>query len=194
MSMLTDTLDKVANSLEGQGLLREAEEIDVISNTIEALEKEARFDIRMSPIVTGFNRILRNPALAAEVFDLIDRSQIFLRMKNLGDNNINKAFSIYEKAKQILEADPQNPQKVLPYVEQSLQSFMLAKDVVEQAVSDTMSPYHRSESPRTDMIFPAEGIKGVPSNQRRTPIPHPTRALKNFGIFREAEESDPTKD
>lgn len=191
MSILIDTLDKVANSLEGQGLLREAEELDVISNTIEALEKEARFDIRMSPIVIGLNKILKNPATAAEVFSFIDRSQIFQRMMNLGDNNIDKAFSAYEMAKQLFEADPQ---KAIPHVKQALQSFMLAKDVVEQAVSDTMSKYHRPEAPRTDMVFPAKGRKEVPPGQRRAPLLHPPGALKDHGIFREADESDPTEE
>lgn len=192
MSILTDTLDKVANSLEGQGLLREAEELDVISNTIEALEKEARFDIRMSPIVVGLQKILKNPDAAAEVFSFIDRSQIFQRMMNLGDNNIDKAYSAYEMAKQLFEADPQ---KAIPHVKQALQSFLLAKDVVEQAVSDTMSKYHRPEAPpKTDMIFPAKGIKEVPPGQRRAPLLHPPKALKTHGIFREADESDPTEE
>ena len=118
MSILTDTLDKVANSLEGQGLLKEAEELDVISNTIEALEKEARFDIRMSPIVLGLQKILKNPATASEVFSFIDRSQIFQRMMNLGDNNIDKAYSAYEMAKQLFET---NPEKAIPHVKQALQ-------------------------------------------------------------------------
>lgn len=194
MSILTEALDKVANSLENQGLLREAEEIDIISNTLEAYEKEARFDIRMSPIVMGFNKILKNPGTMADVFKFIDRSQIYQRMMNLGDNNIDKSFSDYEMAKQTFEANPQEPQKALPLIQQALASFMLAKDVVEQAVSDTMSKYHRPEAPKTDMIFPAKGRKEVPPGQKRSPLPLPPGALKSHGIFREAEEADPTEE
>src|SRR4030042_730483 len=41
MSELTERLDKVANSLEKQGLLKEAMDLDRITNTIEAMEIEA---------------------------------------------------------------------------------------------------------------------------------------------------------
>ena len=36
MNKISSMLDKVAGSLESKGLLKEAEELDVISNTIES--------------------------------------------------------------------------------------------------------------------------------------------------------------
>lgn len=39
-SSITDALDKVAESVQAKGLKKEAEEIDVVSNTIEKLAKK----------------------------------------------------------------------------------------------------------------------------------------------------------
>lgn len=37
---ITDALDKVANSVQAKGLTKEAEEIDIVSNTIEKMAKK----------------------------------------------------------------------------------------------------------------------------------------------------------
>jgi hypothetical protein len=49
MSVLSEKLDKIANSLESKGLIKEAEAIDLIANTLEAFEKEA-WSAQRSPI------------------------------------------------------------------------------------------------------------------------------------------------
>ncbi len=41
---VTKHLDKIADRLEGKGLLKEAAEVDVISNTVEKLSEEAVLD------------------------------------------------------------------------------------------------------------------------------------------------------
>jgi hypothetical protein len=40
LSSVIESLDKVANSIQKKGLLREAEEVDVVSNTIEKMAKK----------------------------------------------------------------------------------------------------------------------------------------------------------
>jgi len=53
MSALSERLDKIANSLESKGLIKEAEAIDLIANTLEAFEKEA-WSAQRSPIYLKF--------------------------------------------------------------------------------------------------------------------------------------------
>jgi len=77
MSALTERLDKIASSLENKGMLIEAEEVDTISNTIEAFEKEA-WTAMKSPIYLKFLEPAMNAAKA-------DNADAALKYLNMGD-------------------------------------------------------------------------------------------------------------
>lgn len=77
MSELTERLDKVANTLESQGLLKEAMDLDMVTNTIEAMEKEAWYATK-SP----------QYALLMQTLDA------------LNSNNVQKATMILNKGQQ----------------------------------------------------------------------------------------------
>jgi hypothetical protein len=77
MSILSDRLDKVASSLESKGLLKEAEAIDIISNTLEAFEKEA-WTAQKSPIYMKFLSPAMNAAQAGS-------ADVALKALKMGD-------------------------------------------------------------------------------------------------------------
>jgi hypothetical protein len=90
MSELSKKLDKIANNLESKGLIKEAQELDIISNTIEAFEKAA-WDAYESPV----GKVLRE-AIEAIFANNIPQALNFLKQKG----KINKEM-IYNSYKDI---------------------------------------------------------------------------------------------
>lgn len=191
MSSLTSKLDKIASSLESKGLLKEAEAVDIIANTLEAYEVEAAFQINNSPVVRYLNAILTNPQNATRAFKFIDDSGMYQNLVQLGDPNIGKSYAAYDKAKRAIEQDPTQISAVLPLIQEALNSFMAASKVVEEAVRRTTSGYNTAapgqqppaQQPPVQQQRPAAPIntpsmtftskKTAPANAPRKPLFNP---------------------
>jgi Glu-tRNA(Gln) amidotransferase subunit E-like FAD-binding protein len=211
MSVLTEYLDKIASDLESKGLLKEAEELDVISNTIEALEKDAKVTAENTLIARILTQMLRNPNpdTISRGFSTIDNSKMYTQLETLGDRSIEKSVAAYDLAKRVFDGDPSKIDAIITQLQVALKSFMDAKPIIEQAIGQTTGQYHttapeqqKPQAPQQQkpMGVPPGGFaapaKGVNPNVARPkqPIPAAPGELifpaKKKGLFREAEETD----
>jgi hypothetical protein len=177
MSVITESLDKIATSLENKGLLKEAEGIDLIANTIEAMEKEA-WTVANSK---QYNALA--PAINAAQIGNVRAALGFLKngeatRKNLEQNYPNNAdaqgfSSSWLKAVKSLEnADA-------PAAVDSLNKsigFLRALEPVINAAQASGQGTPAQKTPNRDLIFPAPGAGNAAP--KRSPLPLPNRAMR----------------
>jgi hypothetical protein len=180
MSVLTERLDKVASSLENQGLLHEAEAVDMISNTLEAFEKEA-WTAAKSPIYLKFFAPALNAAKAGN-------AEAALKFLNMGDGMRKalvgdrlqvpefKFFSgLWDQAVAALsKGDAARAAADLEKAEGFLGKM---EPIINSEAPGYMPPQGRApvQSPGS-MVFPAKGVNpgAMPA---RAPLPHPPKAM-----------------
>lgn len=183
MNKVVEYLDKVASSLEQKGLLREAEEIDIISNTLEAMDKEA-VAIQNTAIARHLNNMIksRDKVTLSMGFKAIDGSGLFESLGTTGDQNIEQAVAAYDLAKHLFEKDSTKIDEVVGQLRIALQSFMAAKDTVEQTTSYRgQQNVGQPLAPKGDLIFTSKkpGLgQGAPAN--KPPVINP--ALRRQGL------------
>jgi len=172
MSEITERLDKVASSLESKGLLKEAENIDVIANTVEAMEKEAW------SVANSKQYGVLGPALNAAMVGNVKAALGLLKNGEGARKNLVLSYSTDENAKGFsdkwLEAvkrlEGADADAAVQSLNESIKFLRALEPVINAA--QTSGP----KVPSGEMIFPApEAQKGM---QRRAPLPHPARALR----------------
>jgi len=169
MSVLTERLDKIANSLESQGMLLEAEAVDVISNTLEAFEKEAWVATK-SPIYLKFFVPALNAAKAGD-------TEAALKFLNMGSGMKEalvgerlqvpefKFFSgLWDQA--ITDLEKNDAAKAIADLEKAQGFFEEMGAIINN------EGYGYKPTPNS-MVFPA---RGVTPGAGRTPLLHPARA------------------
>lgn len=190
MNKLVEYLDKVANSLEQKGLLREAEELDIISNTLEAMDKDA-VAIDNTMIARTLRKMLQNPdpTTLKQSFHAIDTVKQYDMLKSLGDPSIEQSIAAYDLAKHLFESDPSKVNEVVGQLQLAYKAFMNAKETVEKATSygnmpNTQQPgqgqapqqINRAQTP-SDLVFTSKNVK-APAN--KPPVVNP--ALRRRGL------------
>lgn len=180
MSALTERLDKIASSLESKGMLQEAEAVDVISNTLEAFEKEA-WTATKSPIYLKYFA----PALNAAKAGNAEAALRFLNMgagmkKALVGSRLQipefKFFSgLWDQA--IASLSNGDAAKAAADLDKALVFLEKMGPIINSELPGYMPQQGRppTQAPGT-MIFPAKGVNpgAAPA---RAPIPHPQRAM-----------------
>lgn len=186
MSVLSDRLDKVANSLESKGLIKEAEAIDLIANTLEALEKEA-WSANKSPI---YLKILEPAIKAAKA----GNASVALKLLKMGDGmrvalltsreNVPefKFFSgLWLQAVDALEKE--DIAKATGDLDKAY-SFLLKIEPLINAESPGYKPQQPGQpgqpagQPNTsDMVFTSKKIPPGPA-PKRPPVLPPARAMR----------------
>jgi hypothetical protein len=186
MLALTERLDKVADSLENQGFLKEAMEVDVIANTIEAFEKEA-WEAKKSPQFNILGRVLmaigKNALPAAQEF----MRQGLMSVKHLVDSYGNivgddgkypaKEFgNSYNAAREKLEQG--DTQSAGHFVQQAMRFLEALTPIINQGYKTGMpgaAPRVTPKSGPLDMVFTNKPSAPM---QKRAPLPHPARAMR----------------
>lgn len=182
MSLLTDRLDKVASALESHGLLKEAEDVDVISNTLEAFEKEAWSALK-SPIYKKFLEPAMNAAAQGNADIALKALNMGAQMKKaITESRPNvpefKFFSdLWDQAIQFLKGGD------VPRASDNLQKafgFMQKMEPIINAEAPGYAgpkPGQQSNGQPNEMVFPAQSARPGAS-PKRAPIPHPARAMR----------------
>lgn len=193
MNKMVEYLDKVANSLEQKGLLREAEELDIISNTLEAMDKDA-VAIDNTMIARTLRKMLQNPdpTTLKQSFHAIDTVKQYDMLKSLGDPSIEQSIAAYDLAKHLFESDPSKVNEVVGQLQLAYKAFMNAKETVEKATSygnmpNTQQPGQgqtpqqtnraQTPAPSGDLVFTSKNVK-APAN--KPPVVNP--ALRRRGL------------
>jgi len=100
MYRISAMLDKVANSLEAQGLIKEAYEIDKISNQIDSDDWQ-----RFLPEPFYFKMFLTKRTVKSELLEMVDGKKVVEDLDSLEGLLPSKPFDTYQKW--ILEANRQ---------------------------------------------------------------------------------------
>lgn len=91
MKNLIDRLDKIAQSLEDKGIFKEAEDLDVISNTLEKLSYKIEMDPVYKKLEKAFEQASVNNVMRAKGFlqyveeNLKNRAKSYKDVKELQD-------------------------------------------------------------------------------------------------------------
>lgn len=177
MSVITETLDKIANSLENKGLLKEAESIDLIANTIEAMEKEA-WTVANS---RQYNALA--PAINAAQIGNVRAALGFLKNGEATRKNLEQSYpdnadargfsgSWLEAVKSLENADAT---AAVESLNKSIGFLRALEPVINSAQASGLGT-PAQKAPNKDLIFPAPGAnKTAP---KRSPLPLPTRAMR----------------
>lgn len=162
MSVLTERLDKIAGSLENQGMLVEAEEVDMISNTIEAFEKEA-WTAMQSPIYLKFFE----PAMKAAKAGNAAAALKLLKMgdgmrKALVEGRMNtpefKFFSgLWLQAVDALEND--NTTKASEDLDKAFGFLQKIEPLINSEAPGYGKPLNPQGQPTPQILRPGEGYK-----------------------------------
>lgn len=191
MSSIVEMLDKVANSLEDKGLIKEAMEIDVLSNTLEAYEKEA-WTAKNSPQYAMLNNVLKalekNNAQYAKSFlaqgaknkDIIVTSYGTFRAQD-GSTPAQAYGASYDRAMQALEQD--NVQAAAASVKEAMEALDKLEPIITQRqVPGQQQPQGQpQQAPGQSQQAPGKPQEMIFTNKpqnagpvpRRVPLPNP---------------------
>lgn len=109
MNYIIEMLDSIADSLEHSGLLKEAMDIDVLSNTLES----SYFDHYRDKIDEYLNKAIKNPSMSLVLLESIINEGLPLDNKKFCDNfsiayrilrsGRNDVIHAYKDAKEFIE-------------------------------------------------------------------------------------------
>jgi len=172
MSEITKRLDKIASSLEEKGLLKEAEDLDIIANTVEAMEKEAW------NVANSKQYGVLGPALNAAMVGNVKAALGLLKNGEGARKNLALAYSTNENAQGFsnswIEAVKRLENADTDAAVQSLNESIKFLRALEPVINSAQAPGQKP--PSGEMIFPAPGVqKGT---MGRAPLPHPARAMR----------------
>jgi hypothetical protein len=174
MSGLVEKLDKIANSLESKGLLKEAVEIDTLANTLEAFEKEA-----WNAKGSKQGKFLTDALNAAQSGNIPEAKKLLKvgdGMRNVlvtsypTDQNVTGFSKSWIQAQQQLEQN--NAQEAISSINTSFNFLQAAETTINAAQQPNGTPV------RQEQIFPAKGVAPGAALARRAPIQPPARAMR----------------
>jgi len=171
MPVLSERLDKISNSLESKGLIKEAMAVDIIANTLEAFEKDAwnaqssmQYKKYLEPALNAAKA--NNASAALMALKAGDQARTLL-ITSYPDNSDAKSFSDnWIQARTLLEQG--NIAGATKSIENSI-GFLRALEPVVNAAQHPNTP-PQGQVP-VNQVLPTPMVK-------RTPIPHPARAMR----------------
>lgn len=178
-------LDRIANNLESQGLLKEAEELDIISNTIEAMDKDA-VKAEQTQLAKLLQQMISIPDedTIQRNFNAIDKINQYAMFERFEDPNIENSNKAYERAKELFRTNPADLKKVTYYLDYALKFLKEADDTIQEA-TDYRSKAVQQQSnraqtpvPPSDFAFTSKNIGKAPTN--KPPVINP--ALRRRGL------------
>lgn len=188
MFILTDKLDRIASTLESKGYLKEAEEIDIIANTLEAMELEA-FNVEMSPLYKILSKIFKaikdNNSRAALGFHQQGLGLKEQLAKSYGQTPEGAAVAAqfaksYDEIRNLIESG--NLNDAVAKIQEALGSFKSLTSAIKKDYSGQQriqpgqpGPSDQPGAKPAEMIFSPHKGKGAPA---RTPLAPPARALR----------------
>jgi hypothetical protein len=183
MFIITEKLDKIASVLESKGYLKEAEELDVLSNTLEAMEVEA-FNVEMSPLYKLLSNIFKairsNNLKAALGFHQQGnglKDQIYKSYGSTpeGAEAASKFAKDYEEIKTLLESG--KVEDAVNKIKEALASFKNLATTIKKDYSGQrrINPDDPGQSNLETMVFSPHKSK---SPAGRVPLAPPARALR----------------
>lgn len=145
MKNLIDQLDKISSSLEDQGLIKEAEEIDIISNTLEKLA----FELKRDPAFKNLQK-----AMEFAQAGNIKNAEQFLIQANIAEKakaTFPKTREVQQVVKAYNDALASAKKEDAGMVVKSIQTMM---NFLKKAEPDIIKGMYPGTGGPSQMIFP----------------------------------------
>ena len=172
MNPVTEKLDKIATDLENKGYIKEAMEIDAISN---AIDKLAAFRAQSDPMLKNIGFAIKaltmgKPDKAVQFLDFMTQS-MDIKNKSWGNvPGIRAAIGEWYIIKEALKKGELEPQEAIDRLKGVVNSFTQAEDIINNlsptgevreapVQQEAEVPAQRVHQP-TDMVFRSPKKKG----------------------------------
>jgi len=135
---ITNELDRIADSLESEGYIKEARDVDMISNTIERLAYDAKYDGKVKVMEAAIGALQKNNVQQAKnmLINIKTPWEQFIKFHGKKISDVMSAYAAYNGALDQITLGfdmSDTPEKAIGYLNDSIGFLNKAAKMINAA-------------------------------------------------------------